>query len=80
MLRMTKDVSSLSDLTDVNFFLQDLDKSLFPGTTSAIQAHGGFLEAHADTAATVLAEVKRLISTKGATTVITVSPRFARWY
>ncbi|KAI0335878.1 alpha/beta-hydrolase [Cubamyces sp. BRFM 1775] len=61
-----------SDLTDVNFFLDDLDTSLFPGTTHAIQVHNGFAAEHAKTANTILAEVKKLLSQTGAKQVITV--------
>ncbi|KAI9058382.1 alpha/beta-hydrolase [Trametes sanguinea] len=61
-----------SDLTDINFFLDDLDTSLFPGMTSAIQVHNGFAAEHAKTASTILTEVKRLISQKGAKQVITI--------
>ncbi|KAI0345774.1 alpha/beta-hydrolase [Trametopsis cervina] len=62
----------LSDLTDVDLVLQNFDKTLFPGIDPAAQAHGGFLGEHSLTAPTILAEVKRLISAKGAKTVITV--------
>ena len=65
--------SSESDLTDVNFFLDDLDTSLFPGTTHAIQVHNGFAAEHAKTANTILTEVKRLLSQTGAKQVITAS-------
>ncbi len=64
---------SKSDLTDADFFLEDLDTTLFPGVKSDVQAHNGFLEEHAKTAPQILAEVKKLISTTGATQVITVS-------
>ena len=62
-----------SALTDIDFFLDNLDKKLFPGVSSAVQVHNGFGEAHADTAQTILAETKRLIATKGATQVMLVS-------
>lgn len=65
--------SSESDLTDVNFFLDDLDTSLFPGMTHAIQVHNGFAAEHAKTADTILTEVKRLLSQTGAKQVITAS-------
>ncbi len=63
---------SLSDLTDVNFILVDLDKSLFPGIDPAAQAHNGFLAEHAKTASTILGGVNQLLSSTGAKTVITV--------
>ncbi|CDO71479.1 hypothetical protein BN946_scf184909.g73 [Trametes cinnabarina] len=68
----TDPVQFESDLTDINFFLDDLDTSLFPGVTHAIQVHNGFAAEHAKTASTILAEVKRLISQKGAKQVIAI--------
>ncbi|KAI0086523.1 alpha/beta-hydrolase [Irpex rosettiformis] len=62
----------LSDLTDINFFLVDLDQNLFPGIDSAAQGHNGFLAEHAKTASTILGGVKQLLTSTGATTVITV--------
>lgn len=38
---------SLADLTDLDFFLQDLDPTLFPGLPSSIQVHEGFANEHA---------------------------------
>ena len=67
---------SESVLTDTDFFLDDLDQKLFPGTGSAPQVHNGFGEAHAETAQTILDETKRLISTKGANQVLLVSNFF----
>ncbi|KAI0771262.1 alpha/beta-hydrolase [Trametes elegans] len=61
-----------SDLTDVNFFLDDLDKSLFPGVKSNVQAHNGFAKAHTKTASTILTEVKKLLSKNNAKQVIVV--------
>ena len=37
----------LADLTDLNFFLQGLDPTLFPGLPSSIQVHEGFANEHA---------------------------------
>ncbi|KAI1789636.1 alpha/beta-hydrolase [Ganoderma leucocontextum] len=68
----TDPIALESDLTDANFFLQDLDTTLFPGVKSNVQAHDGFLQEHAKTAPQILAEVKKLISTTGAKQVITV--------
>ena len=64
---------SESDLTDVDFFLTNLDTTLFPGVSSNVQAHNGFLAEHAKTASQILTEVKNLISSKGVKQVITVS-------
>lgn len=52
--------------------MQDFDDVLFPGLSVGAQGHGGFLGQHAKTAQTIFPEVKRLISAKGATNVITV--------
>ena len=59
-------------MTDLDFGLDKLDTSLFPGIPSTAQVHGGFADAHAETASIVLAETKRLIAAKGATTVTLV--------
>ncbi|CAL1713151.1 unnamed protein product [Somion occarium] len=59
----------MSLLTDANIFTKRLDTTLFPGIPNNIAVHGGFADAHADTARTILAETKRLITAKGATTV-----------
>ncbi|KAI0822301.1 alpha/beta-hydrolase [Trametes gibbosa] len=61
-----------SDLTDVDFFLDDLDPKLFPGLADGVQAHNGFADEHAKTAPTVLAEVHRLLSAKGANQVMVI--------
>ena len=63
---------SLSDLTDVDIAMSQLDPTLFPGISSSIEGHAGFIAEHAKTAATILTETKRLISVKGATSVILV--------
>ena len=64
---------SLSDLTDVNFFLTSLDTTLFPGVSSDVQVHNGFAAEHAKTASIILDEVKKELSSSGASTVIAVS-------
>ncbi|RDX53274.1 alpha/beta-hydrolase [Lentinus brumalis] len=68
----TDPTALLSDLTDVNFFLTDLDTKLFPGVTHAVQVHNGFGAEHALTAATILAETKKIIADKGATQVMLI--------
>ncbi|EJF63436.1 alpha/beta-hydrolase [Dichomitus squalens] len=68
----TDPVQFESDLTDINFFLTNLDSTLFPGVSSDVQAHNGFLAEHAKTASQILTEVQNLISSKGANQVITV--------
>jgi predicted lipase len=62
----------LSLLTDANILLDPLDPALFPGVPSSVLVHSGFMNAHASTATKILAEVKKLISSKGATSVTTV--------
>ncbi|KAF8757628.1 Alpha beta-hydrolase [Rhizoctonia solani] len=44
----------------------------FPGVTSAVQVHSGFRDAHAATAATILAAVKKVIAERSATKVTLV--------
>ncbi|KDN43367.1 hypothetical protein RSAG8_06151, partial [Rhizoctonia solani AG-8 WAC10335] len=61
----------LSVLTDANAFFGTLNSTLFPGV-SRVQIHSGFRDAHASTAAPVLAAVKRVIAEKGATKVTLV--------
>ncbi|KAH9924679.1 alpha/beta-hydrolase [Epithele typhae] len=63
---------ALSDLTDVDLFLAPLDATLFPGIPSSAEVHEGFANEHAIEASAILAETKSLLSSKGATTVITV--------
>lgn len=64
---------SESDLTDVNFALDTLDSTLFPGVSSDVEVHNGFAAEHAKTAATILTEVKSLMSEHSATKVTLVS-------
>ncbi|KAH8104577.1 alpha/beta-hydrolase [Cristinia sonorae] len=59
----------LSVLTDASILQRNLDPGLFPGVPSSVFIHGGFADAHAETAPAILAETKRLIATKGATSV-----------
>ncbi len=60
-------------MTDINIGLKSLDSTLFPGVSSSVQVHSGFADAHAETATTILGEVKKLLSSSGASTVVTVS-------
>ncbi|KAF8877646.1 alpha/beta-hydrolase [Gymnopilus junonius] len=53
-----------ADLTDIDLLMGALDAALFPGTSASIQVHQGFRDEHAKTAHQILAEVKRLMSTK----------------
>ena len=47
--------------------------TLFPKVPSDVMIHNEFRDAHSATALGILAEVKRLISTKDATSIVTVS-------
>ena len=64
--------NSLSDLTDINFILKNLDSTLFPGVSSDVEVHGGFADEHAKTATTILAEVNKQLSATGASNVVVV--------
>ncbi|KAK0436915.1 alpha/beta-hydrolase [Armillaria borealis] len=58
-------------ITDLDFFLESLDSSLFPGIGSSIKVHSGFKEAQADAATTVLSSVRTAMS-RFSTTSVTV--------
>ncbi|KDQ19506.1 hypothetical protein BOTBODRAFT_28083 [Botryobasidium botryosum FD-172 SS1] len=63
----------LSDLTDEDFLLTDLDPTLFPGLSAiGIQAHNGFHGTQAVTAPAILAAVKQIISERHVSTVTCV--------
>ncbi|KIK22194.1 hypothetical protein PISMIDRAFT_509134 [Pisolithus microcarpus 441] len=59
-------------VTDADFFLTSLDSSLFPGISSDIEVHNGFMNAQASTATEVLAAVQTTMSKYGTTTVTVV--------
>ncbi|KAF8127693.1 Alpha/Beta hydrolase protein [Boletus edulis] len=61
-----------ADLTDANFFLTNLDSTLFPGISSDIQVHNGFADDQASTATEVLAAVQQTMSKYGTTSVTMV--------
>jgi len=61
-----------SDLTDVDFFLETLSTTLFPGVSSAVEVHSGFRDEHALTADIILAEVKSLMTSKGTNNIVTI--------
>ncbi|KIM40235.1 hypothetical protein M413DRAFT_19420 [Hebeloma cylindrosporum] len=54
----------LSDLTDIDILMVNLDPKLFPGVSSSVHVHQGFRNEHAVTAPTILKEVKRLMLLK----------------
>ena len=64
----------LSDLTDLKFFKENLNGTLFPDVPDAVEVHNGFGSEHAKTAATILAETQKLIAANGATQVLVVRP------
>ncbi|OAX37649.1 alpha/beta-hydrolase, partial [Rhizopogon vinicolor AM-OR11-026] len=59
-------------VTDGNFFLTNLDSTLFPGISSNIKVHNGFRNAQASTATDVLAAVESAMSTYRVTSVTMV--------
>ncbi|KAJ6580414.1 lipase [Mycena vulgaris] len=59
-------------LTDINFLLESLDRSLFPGLNSSIEAHSGFANEQAQTAIEILAAVQSALSTFGVNKVTMV--------
>lgn len=68
----------MSDLTDVDIFMGNLDSTLFPGVSSSVQVHEGFRNEHAKTALQILSEVKRLMSVKNTKNVAVVNPSQSR--
>ncbi|KAJ1306613.1 hypothetical protein OPQ81_007611 [Rhizoctonia solani] len=59
-------------LTDAEVILESLSTSLFPGVSSSVKAHDGFVKAQANTATTILAGVKSLLSTHSGSKVLVV--------
>ncbi|CAE6478997.1 hypothetical protein ACGC1H_003938 [Rhizoctonia solani] len=59
----------LSLLTDANAFFGSLSTTLFPGVTSAVQVHSGFRDAHAKSASSVLAAVKKVMAERSSSKV-----------
>ncbi|KAG1816416.1 Alpha/Beta hydrolase protein, partial [Suillus subaureus] len=59
-------------ITDADFFLTNLDSTLFPGISSDIEVHNGFGDAQASTATDVLAAVESTMSTYSTTSVTLV--------
>ncbi|KAF9224205.1 lipase [Gyrodon lividus] len=58
-------------VTDADFFLTNLDSTLFPGLGSSIEVHSGFKDAQAKTATEVLSAVQTALS-KYSTTSVTM--------
>ncbi|KAK7437361.1 hypothetical protein VKT23_018606 [Stygiomarasmius scandens] len=61
-----------SVLTDADFPQDTLDTSLFPGVSSDIKVHGGFADAHAETATDVLAAVQTALANNNVNSVTIV--------
>ncbi|KAG9313247.1 Alpha/Beta hydrolase protein [Chiua virens] len=59
-------------VTDADFFLENLDSSLFPGISSDIECHSGFADEQADTATDILAAVEQTMSQYDTTSVTMV--------
>ncbi|EIN06264.1 alpha/beta-hydrolase [Punctularia strigosozonata HHB-11173 SS5] len=59
-------------VTDSEFFLGELDSTLFPGIDSSIKVHDGFRDAQQKSASDVLAAVKKTMSAHGTTSVTMV--------
>jgi len=62
----------MSDLTDLDIFLEKLDPMLFPGVSPSVQVHSGFRNEHAQTASIILTEVEKLLASTGAKSVTCV--------
>jgi len=62
----------ISILSDTDFFLTNLDTTLFPGLSSSIEVHSGFADEQAKSATAVLAAVQTALSTFSATEVTVV--------
>ncbi|KAF8270695.1 lipase [Lactarius quietus] len=62
----------VADLTDADFFLTNLDSTLFPGLSSSIQVHNGFAAEQAKTAQAILAAVNGQLSQHAASSVTVV--------
>ncbi|EUC59126.1 lipase [Rhizoctonia solani AG-3 Rhs1AP] len=59
-------------LTDAEVVMNSLSTSLFPGISSSVKAHDGFMKAHADTATIILAAVKALLAAQSASKVLAI--------
>ncbi|KAF8258663.1 lipase class 3 family protein [Lactarius quietus] len=61
-----------ADLTDGNFFLEQLNSSLFPSIPSSVEVHSGFADEQASTAPTILSYVEQALSAHGTSSVTVV--------
>ncbi|KAJ3728605.1 Alpha/Beta hydrolase protein [Lentinula raphanica] len=61
-----------SDLTDIDIPLAKPSNALFPGISSSVEVHSGFLNEHALSARSILAEVDSLMASKGVNKIVAV--------
>ncbi|TCD61802.1 hypothetical protein EIP91_007888 [Steccherinum ochraceum] len=61
-----------ADLEDANFFLTNLDSTLFPGVSSSVKVHNGFHDSHAKSAPQILSAVQSAMATHSANRVTMV--------
>ncbi|KIJ55281.1 hypothetical protein M422DRAFT_23892 [Sphaerobolus stellatus SS14] len=62
----------VADLTDIDFFLEPLSSTLFPGVSSSIEVHNGFAGSQANSAPSVLAAVQTAMAAHG-TKAVTIT-------
>ena len=62
-----------ADLTDAEILQKSLNSTLFPGVPSDVLVHSGFADEHAKTATSILDQVRILLTSSGASTVVSVS-------
>ncbi len=65
----TNPSSLFADFVDVDIVRKPLDPTLFPGLSSKIEAHEGFLGTHSRSATGVLASVSAVMTDTGSTIV-----------
>jgi len=68
----TDPTSFLAILTDVDFILDGLDPTLFPGVPSSVQVHQGFALEQAKTAPEILAAVQTLLEQHSSSSVVLI--------
>ncbi|KAJ3838781.1 Alpha/Beta hydrolase protein [Lentinula raphanica] len=61
-----------SDLTDIDIPLAKPSNALFPGISLSVEVHSGFLNEHALSARSILAEVDSLMASKGVNKIVAV--------
>ncbi|KAJ3733896.1 alpha/beta-hydrolase [Lentinula guzmanii] len=61
-----------SDLTDADILLATPSTALFPGISSSVEVHSGFLNKHALTANVILAKVKSIMNSKVTNNIVAI--------